>query len=200
MSRVNPLVLDQLKADPNFALDFVVDNNPQGVLANLSSLNLLAGTPQELTRKDLKKQVRSISDPATLIEVTSVAYDNEASNYTGGYANALDVPTDPGNFAGQQKAAGAGLSIFQGITALGQAAANLLTSRNQLEVAREGTEQAQIAADLQRELNEQQLAFERDRLAAEQQNKVFGIPRNAFIVLVISFAVVLVVGFISTRK
>jgi hypothetical protein len=193
MSRVNPLVLDQLKADPNFALDFVVDNNPQGVLANLSSLNLLAGTPQELTRKDLKKQVRSISDPATLIEVTSVAYDNEASNYTGGYANALDVPTDPGNFAGQQKAAGVGLAIFQGITALGQAAANLLTSRNQLEVARETTEQAQIAADLQRDLNEQQLA-------AEQQNKVFGIPRNAFIVLVISFAVVLVVGFISTRK
>jgi len=193
MSRVNPLVLDQLKADPNFALDFVVDNNPQGVLANLSSLNLLAGTPQELTRKDLKKQIRSISDPATLIEVTSVAYDNEASNYTGGYANALDVPTDPGNFAGQQKAAGAGLAIFQGITALGQAAANLLTSRNQLEVAREGTEQAQIAADLQRDLNEQQLA-------AEQQNKVFGIPRNAFIVLVVSFAVVLVVGFISTRK
>jgi hypothetical protein len=193
MSRVNPLVLDQLKADPNFALDFVVDNNPQGVLANLSSLNLLAGTPQELTRKDLKKQIRSISDPATLIEVTSVAYDNEASNYTGGYADALDVPTDPGNFAGQQKAAGAGLAIFQGITALGQAAANLLTSRNQLEVAREGTEQAQIAADLQRDLNEQQLA-------AEQQNKVFGIPRNAFIVLVVSFAVVLVVGFISTRK
>ena len=196
-SRVNPLVLDQLKADPNFVLDFVVDNNPQGVLANLSSLNLLAGTPQELTRKQLKDQVRAIPDPSTLIEVTSVAYDNEASNYTGGYGDVLETATDPGNFAGQQKAAGVGLAIFQGITQLGMGVANVLTSRNQLQetqaAAQAATEQAQISADLQRDLQAEQLAF-------EAQNKVFGIPRNAFIVTVVAFAIVVVVGFISTRK
>jgi len=196
-SRVNPLVLDQLKADPNFVLDFVVDNNPQGVLANLSSLNLLAGTPQELTRKQLKDQVRAIPDPNTLIEVTSVAYDNEADNYTGGYGDTLEVATDPGNFVGQQKAAGVGLGIFQGITQLGVGVANFLTSRNQLQAtqaaAEAATEQAQISADLQRDLQAEQLAF-------EAQNKVFGIPRNAFIVTVVAFAIVVVVGFISTRK
>ena len=60
--RTNPLVIDQLASDPSYAVDFVIDNNPQQVQANLNGLNLLGVAPQEATKADVRKAVFSISD------------------------------------------------------------------------------------------------------------------------------------------
>ena len=192
MAQPNSLVLDQLRSDPYFAVDFIVDNNPEGVMANLSSLGLLSGTPQELTREQLRREVLEIEDPATMIEVTNVAYDNQATNYTGGYGNVLAFDTDPGNYTAQAKAAGVGLAIFNGITQLGSSVAQYLTGRTNVQVAEEYTEQAQINAQLALELQQQQLAF-------EDTQRVFGIPKSAFIVTVVSLAVVIGIGFLSRK-
>ena len=188
---VNPLVIDQLRSDPYFVVDFVVDNNPEGVMANLSSLGLLQGTPQELTRTEIKQEVREIYDPVTLTEVLSVAYDNEADNYTAGYNAVLGSGDDPGNYNNQQKAAGVGLMIFQGIAQIGQSVANVVASQNERLSAEQMTQQAQINADLQLELQQRQNEF-------EESQRVFGIPRSAFIVVVVSFAVV--IGLALLRK
>jgi hypothetical protein len=188
---VNPLVIDQLRSDPYFVVDFVVDNNPEGVMANLSSLGLLQGTPQELTRTEIKQEVREIYDPSTLTEVLSVAYDNEADNYTAGYDKVLGSGDDPGNYNNQQKAAGVGLMIFQGIAQIGQSVASVVASRNERLSAEEMTQQAQINADLQLQLQQRQNEF-------EESQRVFGIPRSAFIVVVVSFAVI--IGLALLRK
>jgi len=188
---VNPLVIDQLRSDPYFVVDFVVDNNPEGVMANLSSLGLLQGTPQELTRTEIKQEVREIYDPSTLTEVLSVAYDNEADNYTAGYDKVLGSGDDPGNYNNQQKAAGVGLMIFQGIAQIGQSVADVVASRNQRLSAEEMTQQTQIMADTQLQLQQMQNQF-------EESQRVFGIPRSAFIVVVVSFAVI--IGLALLRK
>ena len=48
------MVIDQLYSDPNYVVDFIVDNNPTEVQAHLSGLNLLSGTPQGDTKNSLK--------------------------------------------------------------------------------------------------------------------------------------------------
>ena len=173
---VNPLVLDQLRSDPYFVVDFVVDNNPEGVMANLSSLGLLQGTPQELTRTEIKQEVREIYDPVTLTEVLSVAYDNEADNYTAGYDKVLGSGDDPGNYNNQQKAAGVGLMIFQGIAQIGQSVANVVASQNERLSAEQMTQQAQINADLQLQLQQRQNEFEESQRRTQNVNREDQLP------------------------
>lgn len=189
MSQVNPMVLDQLQSDPNFAVDFIVDNNPEEVLARLSGLNLLPVPPQEATKQVLKNSIRGISDEETLGEVLDVPYVNEASNYTGGYEQALTPAVG-------QKAAGAGVTVVNGIMNVGNSVLQFLTQR-------QATMQTELQADItseqlfaQQAMQEEQLAFEREQA---EKNRVLGIPLNAFIAVVGSAAAIVVIALL-TRK
>ena len=178
-------VLDRLRDDPEFAVDFIIDNNPAEVQAHLSGLNLLSVVPQDATNEVLKQDVRRIIDPQTLEEVLRVPYINDASNYTGGYGQALDT-TDT-------RAAGVGLAVFQGISTLGTAAANYFTSQNQAAIAAEATAQAQILADAQTQ--QAQIALEQ-----EKAKRTFGIPTNAFLIIVGSIAAIIIVAMATAKR
>lgn len=178
-------ILGRLNSDPNFAVDFIIDNNPEEVQAHLSGLNLLSVAPQNATVDVLKSDVRRITDAETLQEVLTVPYNNANSNYTGGLESDLTIP--PG---GQQKAAGIGIAIITGITTIAAGAANFFVSQNQAEIAEAEAQQAAIDAQLEAEL-------ERQRAEA---GKTFGIPTSAFIAIVGAIAVVFTVVLISTRK
>jgi hypothetical protein len=178
-------VLDRLRDDPEFAVDFIIDNNPAEVQAHLSGLNLLSVVPQDATNEVLKQDVRRITDPQTLEEVLRVPYINDAGNYTGGYGQALDTTST--------RAAGAGLAIFQGISTLGTAAANYFTSQNQAAIAAEATAQAQILADAQ--VEQAQIALEQ-----EKTKRTFGIPTNAFLIIVGSIAAIIIVAMATAKR
>lgn len=182
MSQVNPMVVDQLRSDPDFAVDFIVDNNPEEVLAHLTGLNLLPVAPQEATRATVKTTLRTISDEETLREVLSVPYVNEQSNYTGGYEQALNVPPDA-------KAGGAGVAIVNGILALGQGVASAFTARANAE--------ASIAANQAAvQMQQQQL----DAEAAEREaTKVAGIPLTAFLAIVGSVVAIILIALLTRR-
>jgi hypothetical protein len=189
MSQANAMVFDQLQSDPNFAVDFIVDNNPEEVLARLSGRNLLSVAPQEATKQTIKSDIRRISDEETLSEVLDVPYVNEASNYTGGYEDMLSQRAS-------QKAAGVGVGIVNGILAVGQQTLGFLTQRA-------ATQQQQIASEMQSEA----LQSQEEMLAAQQEferqqqekNRVLGLPLNAFITIVGSAAFIVVVAML-TRK
>lgn len=185
-------VLDRLRDDPEFAVDFIIDNNPTEVQAHLSGLNLLSVVPQDATNEVLKQDVRRITDPQTLEEVLRVPYINDAGNYTGGYGQVLDTTST--------RVAGAGLAIFQGISTLGTAAANYFTSQNQAAIASEATAQAaeataqaQILADAQTQ--QAQLALEQ-----EKAKRTFGIPTNAFLIIVGSIVAIIIVAMATAKR
>jgi hypothetical protein len=187
MSQANEMVYDQLQSDPNFAVDFIVDNNPEEVLARLTGRNLLSVVPQEATKQTLKRDIRRISDEETLSEVLDVPYVNEASNYTGGYEDML---------SNGPKAAGAGVAVVNGILSVGQSTLNFFTQRA-------ATQQQAIAADMQSEALQsqaemlaQQQAYERQQ---QEASRVLGLPLNAFITIVGSAAVIIAIALL-TRK
>ena len=176
------MVVDQLRSDPDFAVDFIVDNNPEEVLAHLTGLNLLPVAPQEATRATVKTTLRTISDEETLREVLSVPYVNEQDNYTGGYQQALNVPPDA-------KAGGAGVAIVNGILALGQGVASAFTARANTE--------ASIAANQAAvQMQQQQL----DAEAAEREaTKVAGIPLTAFLAIIGSVVAIILIALLTRR-
>lgn len=189
----NAMVYDQLQSDPNFVVDFVVDNNPEEVLARLSGVNLLPVAPQDATKKILRASVRKIGDAETLRSVLEVPYVNSASNYTGGLEDAFEAQA-------LEKSGGdsnVGLNISSGILNVGSAVVNFLTSRNTLQQTELQAEMTQAQLDAQQAMIEAQLHAEAE---AREANKVLGIPLNAFLALVGAAAVIVVVAFISSKK
>lgn len=177
------MVVDQLRTDPDFAVDFIVDNNPEEVLAHLTGLNLLPVAPQEATKATVKSTLRTISDEETLREVLAVPYVNEQTNYTGGYAEVLSANA-------MQKGGGAALAIINGITSLGTAVAGAFT--------------AQANAEAQAEAQQAALQMQQEQLAAEAEareaNKVLGLPLNAFLAIVGGVVAIIVIALLTTRN
>ena len=180
------MVVDQLRTDPDFAVDFIVDNNPEEVLAHLTGLNLLPVAPQEATKATVKSTLRT---EETLREVLAVPYVNEQSNYTGGYAEALSTPAHSKSGDATQKA-GAGLAIVNGILSLGTAVAGAFT--------------AQANAEAQAEAQQAALQMQQEQLAAEAEareaNKVLGLPLNAFLAIVGGVVAIIVIALLTTRN
>jgi hypothetical protein len=190
---VNQMVLDQLQTDPDFAVDFIIDNNPAQVQSNLSGLNLLSGLPQDTTLNTLRTDVRAIDDEETFREVLSVPYENEVSNYTGGYSNALNIA--PHTKSGDENEpadnkAGWGVGLVNGIFNVGSAYFNWQTSQEQTEAASAYADAAYIEA--QRELE-----LERMRLQQEEGNKILGVPPTVFIVIVASVAMIILIAILK---
>ena len=184
------MVVDQLRTDPDFAVDFIVDNNPEEVLAHLTGLNLLPVAPQEATKATVKSTLRTISDEETLREVLAVPYVNEQTNYTGGYAEVLSAPAHSKSGDAPQKAAGVGLAIVNGILSLGTAVAGAFT--------------AQANAEAQAEAQQAALQMQQEQLAAEAEareaNKVLGLPLNAFLAIVGGVVAIIVIALLTTRN
>jgi hypothetical protein len=187
------VVYDQLQNDPNFVVDFAVDNNPEEVMARLSSLNLLPVPPQDVTKKVLKGAVRRIGDAETLREVLEVPYVNNASNYTGGLEAEFESNAYAKTGNGQQ---GVGLNLTSGILSIGSSVVSFLTSRNQLANTELQSEMTQAQLDAQQQMLLSQQEFERQQLEA---NRVLGIPLNAFIAVVGAMAVIFVVALIKSK-
>ena len=183
-----PMELASLNSDPNLAVDFIIDNNPEEVQAHLSGLNLLSVAPQNATVSVLKSDVRRITDAETLQEVLTVPYVNENPNYTGGYESELTIP--PFGVNGQAKSNdGAGLAVINGIASLGASIANIFVSQNQAETAGIQAESAYEISQIQQEINEANIAA----------GKTFGIPTSAFIAIVGAMVVLFAIVLISTK-
>lgn len=186
------MVYDQLQTDPNFVVDFVVDNNAEEVLARLSGRNLLPVAPQDANKKILKSAIRKIGDAEMLREVIEVPYINSASNYTGGLEDAFES-------VALEKSGGepnVGLNLTSGILNVGSAVVSFLTSRNTLEQTELQAEMTQAQLDAQLAMQSAQQQYE---LEQAERNKVLGIPLNAFIAVVGAVAVIFVVAMLSRK-
>jgi len=180
------LTVAQLNSNPNLAVDFIIDNNPEEVQAQLSGLNLLSVAPQNATVQSIKNDVRRITDVETLQEVLTVPYINDNPNYTGGYEQMLSVPA-PG--IGQAKTGGAGVAIVNSISTLGSSIANIFVTQNQEDLANINAQSAYDQAMINQQINQANI----------EANKVFGIPMNAFIAIVGAVVALFAIVLISTK-
>ena len=181
------LTVADLNSNPNLAVDFIIDNNPEEVQAQLSGLNLLSVAPQNATVQSIKNDVRRITDVETLQEVLTVPYINDNSNYTGGYEQMLSVPA-PG--MGMAKTEGAGVAIVNGISTLGSSIASVFTSQNQEDLANIQAQSAFDQAVINQQINQANI----------EANKVFGIPTGAFVAIIGAVVALFAIVLISTRK
>tara|TARA_R110000787_G_scaffold37633_5_gene95393 strand:+ start:82 stop:657 length:576 start_codon:yes stop_codon:yes gene_type:complete len=185
------MVIDQLKSDPSFAVEFLLDNNPSEIQAHLSGLNLLTGFPQESTRQSLLADIYSIDDAGTIKEVLAVPYINEKENYTGGYEQQLSV--EGSAVGGDQKGLTFGMVLVNGIASIGNSITNYLISNNEVEITELNAEalDAQIEAERQRVLAEE---------ARMNRAKIFGFPPSLFLALIGSVTIISVFAMIALRK
>lgn len=192
----NQMVLDQLNSDPNYVVDFIIDNNPTEVQAHLSGLNLLSGTPQGDTIQSLRADVRAIDDEETLRQVLAVPYNNQATNYTGGLEVALSTPDAPIGGTNELKS-GWGLALVNGITTLGSGVANYFTTIEQGQNLEVQQEMQTEYLEAQQELLDAQAQAQAE---AEERSKVLGLPPAVFMSIIGAIVVIIVFAFITSKK
>ena len=189
----NQMVLDQLNSDPNYVVDFIIDNNPTEVQAHLSGLNLLSGTPQGDTKNSLKADVRAIDDKETLRQVLAVPYNNQATNYTGGLEVELSTPDAPMGGNSELKSGGGGVVLLNGLFSVGNNVLEYLTGQ-------QTAENLQTSAELQQEQIQAELEAERIRAETIEGQKVLGLPPMVFMSIIGAIAVIIVFAFATSKK
>ena len=193
MDSGNQMVIDQLYSDPNYVVDFIVDNNPTEVQAHLSGLNLLSGTPQGDTKNSLKADVRAIDDEETLRQVLAVPYNNQATNYTGGLEVELSTPDAPMGGNSELKSGGGGVVLLNGLFSVGNNVLEYLTGQ-------QTAENLQTSAELQQQQIEADLEAERIRAETIEGQKVLGLPPMVFMSIIGAIAVIIVFAFATSKK
>ena len=166
----NAQILDKLQNDYEFGINFIIDNNPEGVEANLNA-----------TRSQLKAKINEIIDLGQgelAIEILQVPYLNQADNYTGN----LEQPLKQiGRNNGVPQPRAVAIAIISLVATIG---GGILAVKQQ----QQETEALQIQAEMQ----EQVLEAERER------NNILGVPKTLFYALIGIVALVIIV--IAIRK
>ena len=193
MDSGNQMVIDQLYSDPNYVVDFIVDNNPTEVQAHLTGLNLLSGTPQGDTKDSLKADVRAIDDEETLRQVLAVPYNNQATNYTGGLEVELSTPDAPIGGNSELKSGGGGVILLNGVFSLGNSVLEYLTGQ-------QTAQNLELSAELQEEQIQAELEAERIRAESIERQKVLGLPPMVFMSIIGAIAVIIVFAFATSKK
>jgi len=181
-----PFNVAMLNSDPNLAVDFIIDNNPEEVQAHLSGLNLLSVAPQNATVPLIKNDVRRITDVETLQEVLTVPYVNENPNYTGGYEQELSIAPYGLN---KSTGTGAGVAIVDSIATLGSSIANIFVTQNQEDIANIQAGSAYEQALINQQINQANI----------QAGKTFGIPTTAFLAIIGAMVALVAIVLFSTK-
>lgn len=158
--------------NPAQAIAFIIDNNPEQVEANLNARGLLNNP--DPTRQDLLNAVYGINDESEFVEVLSVPYIANQTNYTANLEEPLSNAIEKSGNGG-----GGFLNFAGGLLSIGTGVFTWLNTQEQQEII-----ESQIEA--QKELDE--------------KNRVLGIPIQYAVILVAIVAIVVVVAIIANRK
>lgn len=184
--------LSQLASNPESIVDFIIDNNPQGVQSAMDSINLLPPDMPNPTRQDLKNRVMelvALGSPEaseTFQYVLAVDYDAENTNYTGNMREQLEqgitsnLPSGGGEGVPSMAAAPVILlSVLNGIFQVGTSVFGWLASQ----------ENAEAAAD-----------FAQASEYSYKRGTIFGIPMEVVIAMVVVIGLVAVVALVKPKK
>lgn len=176
-----------LNNDPEFNINFIIDNNPAAVESNLTGQGVsLPANPSNLQLResidDLMGQITEGIDNTDLIsnDILQVPYVDTNPNYTGGMTQNPEFMAAWDNYIGDNPNASAG--IWAGaLTAISNAVGGIIQGI-----------QAQNIQEMQQEMLLAQLEYDRDRF---ESSKVFGIPMVVVLAMIGFLAIVAVLAY-----
>ena len=190
----NNEIVAKLNSDWRFGVNFIIDNNPDGVQANLTSIGLdIPDNPTKLVLRQFVNQLIEEGKGQQAIEVLTTPYQDNTKNYTGGLEPTLKRLQGTSNAPDLTQVAQArstgGNPEDRSATALaiigliGTIGGGILSNAGQKQ-------QLELEAERQETLRLQQ-----EMMASK---KVLGLPQNVFFALLGLVAVVLIV--VAIRK
>ena len=178
--------LQLLETNGNAVVNFILDNNPAGVQSQMDSIGLLPSSMPNPSKGDMKAIINDLvvlgTDEAseTFKYVLEVEYDNGATNYTGGFMEALEMGIQNKSVMMAKDGEGsAWMGIVNGVLGVANGVFGWL-------IAQETTETTANIAEANR--------------YDAMRNTVFGIPREVVIAMVVVIGVVAVVLIFKTGK
>ena len=166
----------KLQTDPQFAINFIIDNNPTAVESNLTGQGvMLPANPSNAQLRGeidaLMLQINEGIDNTDLIanDILMVSYIDTNPNYTGGMLSNAEFMQAVHNNAAMHPNASAGIfmAVISGIV-------------NAVGGIVQGIQQKQIQ-QMQNEALMAQLEYDRDRF---ESGKVFGIPMSIVLAMI----------------
>lgn len=181
-SLTNAQILSKLQSDYEFGINFIIDNNPQGVEANLNANNFtLQPNPTKSQLKAKIDEIIQLGQGELAIEILQVPYLNQSSNYTGNLEEPLKQLAKSN---GQPQPRALGIAIITLVTTIGGGI-----------LAIKGQQAQQENLELQNEIAQTELELERERQRSEL---VLGLPKGVFYGLIGLIALVFII--IAIRK
>lgn len=182
-------IVDKLNNDLDFAINFIIDNNPQEVEANITSLSIpLSQNPSNLQLKEVISELLQESSNDKAVEqinyIISVPYLNNATNYTGGFESYFQsqLPPDPTG----RESGGAEVIIAQAIGSIFDNVGLVWGSYKQEDILQ-----------VQQQIQNDNLAFQLEKI---ERTKIFGIPQAVFISVIVFVMFVVLILFLTNRK
>ena len=179
-------IKDLLNSDFEFAVNFIIDNNPSAIESNISSLSIpLPQNPSNLQlREVLDSLLQDGEDPNAVekfTEILSVPYIDTTPNYTAGFGLYIEskMPPAPNN-------ASVTLAVISAVAGIVGVAGNIWQGYKQEDIA-----------EIQQQMQEDAIAFELEKL---ERTKILGIPQAVFIAVIVFVMFVVLIIFLSNRK
>ena len=179
-------IIDLINSDFEFAVNFIIDNNPSAVESNISSLSIpLPQNPSNLQiREVLDSLLQDGEDPNAVekfTEILSVPYIDTAPNYTAGFGQYIEskMPPAPNN-------ASVTIAVITAVAGIVGVAGNIWQGYKQEDIA-----------EIQQQMQEDAIAFELEKL---ERTKILGIPQAVFIAVIVFVMFVVLIIFLSNRK
>lgn len=187
---LTPNEIIQNLGNTEFAINFIIDNNPSGVEANITGFSIpLPQDPSNLQLREVIDDLLNDSDndqaPQIIADILDVPYLSETNNYTGNLRQELiDYGIANGTYTENETAsAGVIVGAITGILgAVGQVWSGILSNKN---------------LQLQQEIIEDAQQHELDMI---ERTKVFGIPQTVIIAVLGFFAVIMILLFLARKK
>ena len=179
-------IIDLLNSDFEFGVNFIIDNNPQAIESNISSLSIpLPQNPSNLQMREVVDILLQDGANENAVdqfkEILSVPYLDGAGNYTGGFANYLQANQPPSNMN-----ASTGLVVANIIGGIINVAGTIWNGYKQEDIL-----------ELQQEMMNEQYAYELDKI---ERTKILGIPQAVFIAVIVFVMFVVLILFLSNKK
>ena len=179
-------IIDLLNTDGEFGINFIIDNNPEAVESNISSLSIaLPQNPSNLQMREvvdtLMQDGENEQAPEQIAEILDAPYIDTATNYTGGFASYFQSQMPPSS-----PNASGGIIVAQVVSNILGAVGNVWSSYKQEDIA-------EIHAQMQQD----QIAYELEKI---ERTKILGIPQSVFIAVIVFVMFVVLIIFLSNRK
>ena len=182
-TQTNQQIYQNLTTNGEYAINFIIDNNPLAVAENLTAYGVeLPANPSNASIRQTLDQLMITAPESDVMDILDVPYLEDAPNYTGGMSETIDCP-DPTQPC-QRIAPIIVAAIIGAVATTGAIVANSIRSKKEREAA------AQLAA--------QEAALQQQLIDAQQQRG--GMNKTTLYVLAGLMVLVGIVVVIAKRK